>query len=159
MVETLRARGVRLGSSTGYTRTLMDVVEPLAAAQGYAAEVVITADDVPLGRPAPWANLRACEHLGVTDFSRVVVVDDTTVGVEAGRAAGMWTVGVTRTGNEVGLSAADWEALPNPQQTCLLNAARNRLLRAGAHFVLESAAELSELIEVIESRLARGDRP
>src|SRR5262245_35258291 len=40
-VNALRARGLKIGSTTGYTRSIMERVMPLAAAQGYEPECVI----------------------------------------------------------------------------------------------------------------------
>lgn len=46
-----------IGSSTGYTQELMEIVAPIAALRGYAPDVMVCADDVPAGRPAPWLNI------------------------------------------------------------------------------------------------------
>lgn len=103
-VAALRAQGIKIGSSTGYTRELMDVVAPLAAQEGYQPDAIICADDVPAGRPAPWMNFLAAQRLGVYPMSAIAVVDDTPVGIEAGRNAGAVTIAVTLTGNALGLS-------------------------------------------------------
>ncbi len=105
VVSQCRKRGIKIGATTGYTRALMEVAAPLARAGGYEPDVIICADDVPSGRPAPWMIFRAAERLDVYPMSDVVVVDDTPVGIEAGLNAGAWTVAVTRTGNCLGLSA------------------------------------------------------
>src|SRR5262249_18003628 len=63
-VAELRRRGLRIGSTTGYTRDLMDVVAPLAARGGFSPDVIVCSDDVSAGRPAPWMNFRAAEQLG-----------------------------------------------------------------------------------------------
>lgn len=146
-VARLRSAGVRVGSSTGYTRELMDIVEPIAAAQGYAPDVVCTADDVPAGRPEPWLNRLAASRLGVELSPRVVVVDDTLVGIEAGLRAGCTTIGVSRTGNLLGLSLADTAALPGEELRRRLAAIMGRLLDAGAHAVIESVADLPAALD------------
>src|SRR5262249_15007942 len=106
-IAALRQRGMKIGSTTGYTRALMDVVVPPAALEGYSADVVITTDDVPAGRPDPAMNRLAVERLGGFPMESVVVVDDTLVGIEAGQRAGAITVAVTQTGNAMGLSQAE----------------------------------------------------
>jgi phosphonoacetaldehyde hydrolase len=151
-VAELRRVGLKIGSTTGYTRALMEVVAPIAARGGYAPDVLVCSDDVAAGRPAPWMNFRAAERLGVYPPSAVVAVDDTPVGIEAGRNAGMWTVGVARTGNEFGLAKAEADALPADEHERRLLKARERLLAAGAHYVIDGVADLPPVITAINDR-------
>ena len=53
-IESLKSRGIKIGSSTGYTREMMDILVPAAKALGYETDVDVCASDVPAGRPAPW---------------------------------------------------------------------------------------------------------
>lgn len=158
-IEQLRARGLQIGSTTGYTRDLMEVVIPIAAREGLVIETVVCADDVPRGRPTPFLLYEAALRLTVAPFSRTVVVDDTAVGVEAGRMAGAWTIGLTRTGNGVGLSEQEVGGLTETERQRLCDRAAAPLRAAGAHYVLESVAELLPTIADIEHRLRRGERP
>lgn len=146
LVETCRQLGIRIGSTTGYTRALMDVVEPLAARAGYSPEVVICSDEVAAGRPAPWSNFRAAERLGVYPMADILVVDDTIAGIEAGRNAGMRTIAVTRTGNALGLSAADLAAAPADHVAARVAAAEAEFIAAGADACLGGVAELPALL-------------
>jgi phosphonoacetaldehyde hydrolase len=130
----------------------MDVLVPLARAGGFEADVVICADDVPRGRPAPWMLFRAAERLDVYPMSAVVVVDDTTIGVEAGLNAGAITVAVTRTGNALGLSREEAAALDPADLAARLEAARAGFERGGAHHVIESAAELPAVLDALARR-------
>lgn len=145
-VMELRALGAKIGSSTGYTRELMDVVEPIARAQGYAPDCTCVADDVSAGRPAPLLNQLAATRLGVELSRRVVVVDDTLVGIEAGLQSGCTTIGVSRTGNLLGLSLAETEALLPEDLEQKLAVITARMLEAGAHHVVESVADLPKLL-------------
>jgi phosphonoacetaldehyde hydrolase len=154
LVTQLRSAGLRLGSTTGYTRALMEVVRPAARAQNFEPEVVICADDVPAGRPAPWMNWRACEALGVYPPAAVIAVDDTPVGIQAARHAGMWAVGITQTGNGLGLDLAGARALPADELARRLARLEQEYLAAGAHYVLPSATELPALLSQINARLA-----
>ena len=52
-VAALRAAGLKIGSTTGYTAEMMDVVRPAAAEKGYAPDVCVTSDGLPAGRPQP----------------------------------------------------------------------------------------------------------
>jgi phosphonoacetaldehyde hydrolase len=142
VVKWLRGQGVRIGSSTGYTAELMRVVLPLAKAGGYDPEVMVCTDDVPEGRPAPWLNFVAAQRLGVYPLSEVLVVDDTPVGIAAGRNAGAITVAIARTGNALGLSVAELGALSRDDLNCRLQRIHEDFYAAGAHHVLDSVADL-----------------
>jgi len=56
--------------------------------------VIVTAEDVRRGKPAPDVFVTAAERLGVRP-ERCLVFEDSVVGVRAGRAAGMRVIGVT----------------------------------------------------------------
>lgn len=158
-VAALRARGIKIGTSTGYSRRLMDVVEAEALRRGFVPDAIVCADDVPLGRPAPWMCFENAKQLGVWPMEACVKVDDTIPGIEAGLNAGMWTVGVVKTGNEIGLSEADLDALPKDRRDERLVNGRRRMLDAGAHFAVDGVADLVAVIDDIEARLAGGERP
>lgn len=145
-IATLRSMGLKIGSTTGYTRELMSVVAPLAAQAGYVPDVIVCSDDVPAGRPAPWMNFLAAQQLGVYPLESIVVVDDTIVGIEAGVHAGAITVGVTQTGNALGLSAAEVAALPPAELDARLNEIAESFAAAGARFCIPSVADLPELM-------------
>jgi phosphonoacetaldehyde hydrolase len=139
--ERLRAAGIRVASSTGYTREMMEPVLKRAAEQGYLPEHVVCSGETPAGRPSPLMIYKACAELGVWPLSRVVKVDDAEVGIAEGKAAGAFTVGVT-SGNQVGLSYEAFNALPATERSSRVQAARVSLLAAGADMVIESVAEL-----------------
>ena len=154
-----RRRGIKIGSSTGYARVLMDVLVPEARRRGFDADAVVSADEVPQGRPAPWMCFENAKRLSVWPMEAIVIVDDTIPGLEAGLNAGMWTVGVAKSGNELGLSVAEIESLPPADYARRLAAAYDRLSRGGAHYVVDSVADLLPVIGDIEAWLARGERP
>ena len=156
-VAALRRRGVKFAGTTGYTRPIMDVLEPIAAAAGYAPEFTICAGDLPAGRPTPLMMWYAMAKLGVWPAASVVKVDDTTPGIGEGRAAGTWTVGVALTGNVGGLSAAELAALPEVGRARLRERAAVEL--GDADMVIDSIAELPGAVAAIGARMARGERP
>ncbi|MCE2657660.1 MAG: phosphonoacetaldehyde hydrolase [Rubrivivax sp.] len=159
VVQWLRSRGVSVGSNTGYGRELITPLLPLAAAQGFEPDCVICADDVPFSRPSPMALYRAFIELGTWPARRVVKVDDTVPGLLEGRHAGCWTVGVLSSGNEVGLSLAQWQALSADERAVRLQRARVRLSSCDPDYLIPSVADLPGVIEMIERRLIAGDRP
>lgn len=151
-VAECRQRGLKIGSTTGYTHELVDVFAARVAEQGYSPDCVVCSDDVPQGRPAPWMLLEAAKQLGAYPLSGIVKVDDTTPGIEAARNAGCWAVGITRSGNEVGLSEAEFDALASNDQNAAIQAAADKLTAAGAHFTIASVADLGPILNEIDSR-------
>lgn len=146
-VAWLRARGVRIGSSTGYTRVMMAGILPVAEAAGYQPDMIVCSGDTPAGRPSPlmmWKNL---VELGVWPLSSCVKVDDAPVGIEEGRAAGVWTIGVAASGNGVGLSRDELYALPEDERSARIASSRDVLIAAGAHAVIDTVADLPALLE------------
>ncbi|RJF81936.1 phosphonoacetaldehyde hydrolase [Azospirillum cavernae] len=158
-VAALRARGLKIGSTTGYPRPVMDVVQRVAAEQGYSPDVVVCAGETPTGRPGPSMALRCVIELSISPVEACVKIGDTVVDVEEGLNAGMWSIGVTDTGNEIGLPQAEWEALPADRRDALRRTAADRLARAGAHYVVRSLADAVPLLDLIDARLARGEKP
>ena len=156
-IDTLRARGVRIAGTTGYTRPIMDVLEPLAAASGYVPELTVCAGDLPAGRPTPLMMWYAMAKLGVWPAASVVKVDDTAPGIGEGKAAGTWTVGIALTGNAVGLSAEELAMLSQAERSRLREHAAAEL--RDADMVIDSIAELPQAVAEIEARLAAGQRP
>ena len=158
-VATLRAHGLRIGSTTGYTRDIMAEITPGAAREGFAPDSLVCTGDTPEGRPTPFMIYRALLDLGVWPAWSAVKVDDTEVGIAEGLNAGTWTVGVAVTGNVFGLSLEDTEALSAAEFDERRAAAADRLTAAGAHYVIDGVADLPPVIHTIEGRLARGERP
>jgi len=159
IAEWLQRRGVKIGSSTGYTREMMAGILPRAAAQGYAPSLVVCAGETKVGRPSPLPMWKALVELGAYPAWRSVKVDDAVVGIEEGRAAGAWTVGVAASGNGVGLSLAAWQTLAEPERQKLSEASERSLREAGADCVIATIADLREALADIERRIAAGERP
>lgn len=158
-VEAWRAAGLGIGSTTGYTRALLDVVMPAAAAGGYMPDASATPDEVGGGRPRPFMCYRNAILLGAYPLWHCVKIGDTPSDIGEGRNAGMWTIAITATGNEIGLSRCEWEALPSDVRAQREEQAAGRLAGAGAHFTAPTLAECGPVLEEIERRLAAGEKP
>lgn len=156
-IDALQRRGIRIAGTTGYTRPIMNVLEPLAAAAGYTPELTVCAGDFPAGRPSPLMMWYAMSKLGVWPAACVVKVDDTAPGIGEGKAAGTWTVGIALTGNVVGLSAEELAAVPAAERAALRAQAAEEL--GDADMVIDSIADLPQAVAAIDVRLAAGERP
>lgn len=158
-IAACRARGMKIGSTTGYTREIMDRLQPAATAQGLVVDNLVCAGDLAGGRPGPLMMYRCFIDLDVWPAHRVVKVDDTTVGILEGRHAGCWTVGVSMSGNALGLSLPELSSLPETDRDAARVAAVRSLSEAGPDYVIDSVAALMPVIEDIERRIADGERP
>ena len=158
-VAALRRRGIRIGSTTGYTTAMTAINLRDAERQGYRPDSTVSASEMPAGRPYPFMCLQNAINLQVDCVAACVKVDDTIPGVEEGLNAGMWSVGLAVSGNEVGLALADWQALPAAEQEVRRERAYRRMLQSGAHYVVDTIADLLPCIDDIEARLRRGERP
>jgi phosphonoacetaldehyde hydrolase len=158
-VTEMKRRGYRIGSTTGFMRAAADVAMEEAARQGYVPDATVCADEVPAGRPEPWMVLRNLELLRVFPPEAAVKVGDTKIDIDEGLNAGCWTIGLSAAGNYVALSLEDFEALPADKRRDLVVAADDMLRRQGAHYVVETIADVMPCLDDIEARLSRGERP
>ncbi len=158
-VAWLDKRGIPFATTTGYFKEAAEMVLDKAALAGFSPHASICATEVPAGRPAPWMIYRCMETLDVYPPQRVVNIGDTAVDVASGRNAGVWSIGVAASGNELGMSHDEIRRLEGPLLLQHLQQARQSLLSAGAHYVIDTVADLPDLIPKIEQRLATGERP
>lgn len=158
-LEPLRGRGMKIGSCTGYVREMMDVMVPGAAKNGYSPDAVFCSSDVPNGRPYPWMCYKNAIALGVYPMEAMVKVGDTIVDIQEGLNAGMWTVGIVESGNEMGLPPQELEALPPDVRTSRVQAITKAFEQAGAHYVINQPHDLPRVIDQINERLAAGEQP
>ena len=158
-VAEFRKRGLKVGTTTGYNAEMMRVLAAEAARRGFEPDSIVSSDMVPEGRPAPWMALKAAALMRVYPMSAIVKIGDTIPDIHEGLNAGMWTIAVAATGNELGLSQAEAEALPAKEREHRLARARQRLHAAGAHYVVDGIADVPPILDRIETRLAQGERP
>ena len=159
VVAELRREGVRIGSTTGYTREIMAEILPVAAAGGFAPDSLVCTGDTPEGRPSPYMMYRSFLDLMVWPAWSAIKVDDTEVGIAEGLNAGAWAVGISVSGNAFGLTREETTALAPEDFERRRAAAVKRLEGAGAHYVIDSVADLMPIAREIEARLERGERP
>ncbi len=152
-LETLRRQGVRIGSTTGYTAQMMEVVRPGAAQKGYVTDFLATPDGLPAGRPAPYMIFRNLTELAVPSVQEAVKVGDTLSDIREGVNAGVWSVGIITGSNEMGVTETEYATIPAEELTRMKNEVRQRMLGAGAHHVLDNITELPAYIETLNERL------
>jgi len=161
VTQKLQKRGVKIGSTTGFVRSMVDILEEDAKKQGYVPDASVAGDEVVHGaRPRPFMVYRNLDLLDVSPIQSVVKVDDTTSGVGEALEAGCWGVGVARYSNYMDIDTLEEaERLPKEEIERRLAKTRDILRKAGAHYVVDSLADLPAVIDDIEQRLARGEKP
>jgi phosphonoacetaldehyde hydrolase len=158
-VERMRSRGLKIGTTTGYNRAMLQFLLDRASEQGLAPDHSVCPDDVPSGRPDPFMCYLNAVRMQVFPMWTLVKIGDTAVDIAEGLNAGMWTIGITRTGNEVGLTPTEWSAAPADETIRRMAHAREVLTKAGAHYRADSVAECDEILDRIQARLRKGELP
>ena len=159
-IDWLRRQEIKIGSCSGYPREVMDALLPVAAQYGYVADCVVASDDLTAGsRPGPWMALENVNQLGVSAVWRAIKIDDSVPGILEGLNAGMWTIGLAKTGNAIGLSESEWQQCSTAEKERLLRKAYAELYSGGAHYVVDALENIPDVVNVIAARIARGERP
>lgn len=154
VIDILRQKGIKIGSTTGYTKQMMDIVIPEASNKGYTPDNCVTSDNLPAGRPYPYMIYKNMCDLGVPSRFSVLKYGDTISDIKEGINAGVWSVGVILGSNEMGLTEEEVNALPEEELKLRMQEVRNRMYAAGAHYVVNSIDELPDLIDCINARMA-----
>lgn len=158
-VEELHRMGIKIGSTTGYTYEMMKILAPAAARNGYTPDNWVSATDVPAGRPHPWMMYRNAIDLGLYPLEAYIKIGDTLPDIEEGLNAGAWTIGLSITGNLLGLTETEVKALSADQLNHSRVSIAAKFYQAGAHSVVDSLWDTLPIIEEISARLAQGERP
>ncbi len=150
LMESLRKKGIKIGSTTGYTTEMLEIVAKEAKKKGYQPDAIVTSSDVPAGRPHPWMCFQNALKLGVYPPEAIIKVGDTVSDIKEGINAGMWSVGVIKGGNELGLSETEAEGLNKNTLNERMSQVHNKFKLAGAHYVINSISELEAIIDLME---------
>ena len=159
-VEALRNQGLKIGSTTGYTNKMMDVVVPNALKKGYSPDFYVTPDNTnSFGRPYPYMIYRNMEELKLSASWKVVKVGDTASDIKEGVNAGVWSVGVIIGSSEMGLSLDEFNQLSESDKEAIISKTEQAFRQKGAHFTIKTMSELPQLIERINHHISEGKRP
>jgi phosphonoacetaldehyde hydrolase len=103
--------------------------------------------------------IKCARQLGLDNPLSFIKVDDTQPGIEEGKSFGSWTVGVAVSGNTLGLSLEELNALPEEEAARLKNVARIKMQEMKPDFVIDSVADLLPIVDEINERISRGEFP
>lgn len=160
MSQNLKKEGIKIGSTTGYTDRMIEVVAENAKLFGYEPHAIVTPDATnKVGRPMPYMIFENMKRLSLSAPWKVVKVGDTLMDIKEGINAGVWSVGVLVGSSQIGMSESEFIALSAEEKELLVEKARKAFYNVGAHFTIETMAELESLLKVIDDKVSLGDRP
>jgi len=155
--------GIKIGVTTGFTRSMLDLLLAGAATQGFVPDTHCAGDEVEMPRPTAYMVIKNLERMGVYNLEnamlRTIKVDDTVSG--AGEGAPLcWRVGVSKWSNYV---ADSWDAVRNmsaAQLAACEQASKEKLVKeSGAHYVIDDLRDMPAVIADVNQRLVNGERP
>lgn len=152
VMEVLRSQGIKIGSTTGYTQSMMDIVRHEAMKKGYVVDNLVTPDGLPAGRPAPYMIYRNMIDLAVPSTDQVVKVGDTIADIQEGVNAKVHSVGVVVGSNEMGLTESEFNLLSENEKMNRIQEVRKRMLGAGADGVINTISELPDYINQLSKK-------
>lgn len=147
VVAKLRKNGLKIGSTTGYTDKMMNIIAPIAKEKGYAPDVWFSPDAVGgKGRPYPYMIFKNMEALGIKSVRNVLKIGDTVSDIKEGKNAGVWTAGVVVGSSELGLSQSEYEALSAAERETRCRKTADRFTEAGADKVFYTLEDMAEYL-------------
>ncbi len=157
----LQEKGIKIGASTGFVRSMVDILHADCQKQGLTLDATVAGDEVINGaRPAPHMVFKNLDLMNITDVKSVVKCDDTTSGVGEALNAGCWGVGLVRYSNYMNINSLEEEATLSEAEIARRMAHTRKILeQSGAHYVIDSLVDLPGVIDDINARLARGEKP
>jgi len=159
--QSLQKQGIKIGSSTGFVRSMVDILEEDARKQGYTPDASVAGDEVINGaRPKPFMVYRNLDIMDVHPIQSVIKVDDTVSGVGEALEAGCWGVGIARYSNYMDMDTLEEaDSLSEDEIKRRLTHTRDLLQKAGAHYVIDTWEQMPDVIEDVNIRLGRGEKP
>lgn len=150
-VKYLRDKGIRIGSTTGYTDEMMEIVVREAEKKGYSPDCWISPNSVGnFGRPYPYMIFENLKRLGISSVAAAVKIGDTVSDIKEGLAAGMLSLGIAEGSSVMGLTQQEYEALSDEERELQCRKAEEKFLAAGASAVLRNLGELPKYLESLE---------
>lgn len=150
-VRDLREHGIKIGSTTGYTDEMMNIVVPNAKEYGYSPDFWCTPNSVnDCGRPYPYMIFKNLEALGVSKVSSAIKIGDTVADIREGNHAGLITVGVIEGSSIMSLSKKEHDALSQEEKDAEAIRVQGVYLDCGADHVIHNMSELMTLILELE---------
>lgn len=149
VVAELRKNGIKIGSTTGYTDEMMNIVAPIAKKNGYEPDAWVSPNSTNnIGRPFPYMIFKNMEMLGVSSVKKVIKVGDTIADINEGKNAGVITIGIIEGSSVMGYSRKEYEALSESEKMKEMQRVKKVYVEAGADFVVEDISGILNIISM-----------
>lgn len=158
-INKLRAKGLFIGSTTGYTKEMMDIVMPVAEKKGYKPDYMIASNQVKAGRPAPYMMFHNAMNFGVFPMSNIIKIGDSVADINEGKNAGAWSIGLLTGSSLLGYNQEEYNKLTLKQINEEKARVRQKYLEEGADYIIDNMSELPDVIEEINEKLSKNERP
>lgn len=146
-VARMREMGIKIGSTTGYTDAMMEVVTREAKKAGYEPDCWYSPDSTgQKGRPYPFMVYKNMEALEVMSVDTVLKVGDTVSDIKEGKNAGICTAGVLEGSSEMAYSMEEYENLTAAQRQAECERVDKIYRQAGADYVIRDIRGILELL-------------
>lgn len=146
-VKYLREKGIKIGSTTGYTDAMMAIVTKEAKKAGYEPDCWFSPDSTGhVGRPYPYMIFKNMEALHISSVEKVMKVGDTVSDILEGKNAGLFTIGILEGSSEMGLTKTEYDALSPEEKEKKKQMVTKRYLDAGADAVIDDIRGVLEFL-------------
>ncbi len=152
-VKELKHNGLKIGSTTGYTKEMMQIVLAESRKYSYEPDCIVTPEEAGAGRPMPFMCYLNLIKLKVYPAITAVKVGDTISDIKEGLNAGMWSIGVIKGSNELGLSQDEIDSYDKKELSKMIKKVRDKFYSNGAHFVLDKITDIFDIIKIINKKL------
>lgn len=147
VVNELRKNNIHIGSTTGYTKQMMQIVEKGAEGFGFKTDYIVTPEDVQnLGRPYPYMIFENMKKFKIESVSQVIKIGDTVADILEGKNAGVKTLGVIEGSSVMGFTESEFKNLSDAEKQNQIQIAKEKFINAGADAVVYDLKELLEYI-------------
>lgn len=154
--------GLQLGNTTGFTRSMVDVIVAKMNEQGFALDFTVAADEVENPRPFPDACVRNMRLMNIKDPAEMVKIGDTQMDVEEGKRANMWTIALRDYSNYMGMLPEEIARMKkkDPKQLqWMMTQAAEKLMDMEPDYIVDNITDALPKIEEINERLKNGELP
>lgn len=166
-MDILRNQGIKFGTTTGFTREMVDCIIKNTQKDGLHFDTTTAGDDfspeeLHLGvRPKPFMVWKNLFKLDAWPIESVVKVDDTITGIQEGINAGCWSIGITDYSNYMDIDTIEqWDSMNEKEKLERKEYSRKKIMdESGAHYIIHEFEDLLVVIDDINYRLSNGEKP
>lgn len=150
-VAKLKEMKIKIGSTTGYTDTMMESVLKSAMEQGYQPDCWYSPDATnSIGRPYPYMIFKNMATLKINSVKNVIKVGDTISDIQEGVNAGVISIGVIEGSSMLGLSESEFNELNEKDRHRAVERVKEAYINEGADYVINNLSELIAIIQEVE---------